>query len=69
MSKKYFEAIGRQRWSIGIGFSNFDMRGMEEAGLPLWAIDSVHRGYQAQIPWRKAVEPIKSRMAAESIRR
>lgn len=68
MSKKYFEAIGRQRWSIGLGFSNLDMRRMHDAGLPWWAVDAALRGYQAQIPWRKAVEPIKSRMAAESMR-
>lgn len=67
MSKKYFEAIGRQRWSMGLLFTNLDSRAMHKAGLPSWAIDCVQHGYVCQVPWRAAMEPMKSQMAGDSM--
>lgn len=53
MSKKYFEAIGRQRQSLGFpmptGKAVFDLRA---AGLPDWAIAAIRMGHSRQKPWR-----------------
>lgn len=63
MSKKYFEAIGRQAQSLGIPWP----WPAHYYRLDRWVKHSIAAGYSAQMPRRPAIERIKSRMAAESL--
>lgn len=64
MSRKYFEAIGRQRCSTGLSV----LRDTKNPFLPQWAIEAINRGYEQQKPWRSAVTKRAKVLAAESMR-
>ena len=64
VSRKYFEAIGRQARSLGRRIPP----AAHSLQLPDWATTAVIRGYNQQIPWRKAIQPRARELAATSMR-
>lgn len=62
MSRKYFESLGRQHFSMG-----HKRWPAHYKHLPAWVRESMVAGYTAQMPSRHLIDARKSELAAASM--